>query len=47
MIQYQTTRPKHDASANGLSAVRSMDGHFLGGTVRCCGGPVVVDDLNR
>ena len=39
--------PNHGAAANGLSAVRSMDGYFLGRSVRPIGGGEAVADLIR
>ena len=39
--------PNHGAAANGLSAVRSMDGHFPGRRVRPIGGHEAVADLIR
>ena len=39
--------PNHVAAANGLSAVRSMDGHFPGRRVRPISGGEAVADLIR
>ena len=39
--------PNHVAAANGLSAVRSMDGHFPGSRVRPVSGGEAVADLIR
>ena len=41
------TPPNHGAAANGLSAVRSMDGHYPGRRVRAISGGEAVADLIR
>ncbi len=46
-LSRMTTRPNHGAAANGLSAVRSMDGHILWRRVRPIGGHAAVADLIR
>ena len=39
--------PNHGAAANGLSAVRSMDGHYPGRRVRPISGGEAVSELIR
>ena len=39
--------PNHGAAANGLSAVRSMDGQYPGRSVRPIGGGETVAELIR
>ena len=43
---YKQMGPNHGDAANGLFAVRSMDGHFPGRGVRPASGHVAVADLN-
>lgn len=47
LIEMRHQWPNHVAAANGLSAVRSMDGHFPWRVVRPIGGGEAVADLIR